>query len=316
MNVVPASPEDYKQAIKGGAVWLPGWTQYDQGAGYLNAANSLVVLMADASYGDVATPLPPPPPLTDISNIPIVGSGTYITSFIGLAPGWNKEFIFKALSTTSSIKVTISSVNLGTDPWGMNALTVHIESAKRTTNGYYVHYSYVVGDSWYLINNGATRVRWKGAIIGGAGDFDQYTLLTRIEPGYVKVVIENDWMSYDNAAATVRIDVTEERLPKPDLSLSGIIADGQSIGWLAVPIKDAPASATLELWWGHDWSTYPTNDLDLIVYWDQGYNFDGGTINSPERVRLDKPTFIYLLIDGYAVYSGTDSFTLKIYFGK
>jgi hypothetical protein len=179
-----------------------------------------------------------------------------------------------------------------------------------------VHYSYVVGDAWYLINNGNNRVNWHGAIIGGAGDFDAYTRLTRIEPGYVKVVIENDWISYDNAEATVKIDVTEERLAKPDLSLSGTIADGQSIGWLAVPIKGNPTSAILELWWGHDWSAYPTNDLDLIVYWDDGYNFDGGTINSPERVQLVKPTFIYLLIDGYAVYSGTDSFTLKIYFAN
>jgi Subtilase family len=312
MNVVLASPEDYKQAIKGGAVLLPGWTQYDQGAGYLNAANSLAVLMADASYGDVATPLPSPPPLTDISNIPIVGSGTYKTSFSGLAPGFNKEFIFKALPTTNSIKVTISGVNLGVSPWGMNALTVHIESAKRTTNGYYVHYSYVLGNAWFLITDGTTQ--YKGAVVGGLGDYDAYTRLTKIEPGYVKVVIENDWMSYDLASATIEIKVTEEAPQTPDLSLSTTINDGQNIGWLAVPIVGSPKRATIELWWDHSWAMYPTNDLDLIVYWDDGYNYDGATINSPERVKLDNPTFIYLLISGFAVYSGTDNFTLKIYF--
>jgi hypothetical protein len=151
-------------------------------------------------------------------------------------------------------------------------------------------------------------------VIGGLGDFDDYTRLTKIEPGYVKVVIENDWMSYDLASATITIKVTEEPLPTPDLSLSSIINDGEYIGWLAVPIVDAPKRATLELWWDHSWAMFPTNDLDMVVYWDDGYNYDGGTLNSPERVRLDRPTYIYVLIIGYAVYSGTDNFTLNIYF--
>jgi len=277
----------------------------------LNAANSLAVLMVDSSYGDVATPLPPPPPLTDISNIPIVGSGTYTTTFSGLAPGWNKEFIFKALPTTNNIRVTISNVNLGIDPLAMNALTVHIQSAKRTRNGYYVHYSYVVGNAWFQVSDGATK--YKGAVIGGLGDYDAYTRLTKIEPGYVKIVIENDWMSYDLAGATIEIKVTETAPPTPDLYLSGTIDDGTSIGWLAVPITGTPKRVELLLWWDHSWAMFPTNDLDLYVYWDDGYNYDGGTLNSPEKVKLDNPTFIYVLIDGYAVYTGTDNFTLNIY---
>ncbi len=311
MNSIPASPEDYKQAIKGGAVWLPGWTQYDQGAGYLNAANSLAVLMADPSYGDVAPALPPPPPLTDISNIPIVGSGKYTTTISGLAPGWKMEYIFKALPTTDNIKVTISDVDLGIDPLGMNALTVHIESAKRTMNGYYVHYSWVVGNAWFQVSDGVTK--WKGAVIGGLGEYDEYTRLTKIEPGYVKVVIENDWMSYDSASATIEIKVSEE-LTTPDLYLSGTINDGQLIGWFSVPIIGAPVEAKLELWWDHSWAMYPTNDLDIIVYWDGGYNYDGGTLNSPERVELKNPTYIYALLIGYTVFTGTDNFTFKVYF--
>ena len=310
MNGVPASPEDYKQAIMGGAVWLPGWTQYDQGAGYLNAANSLAVLMADSSYGDVASSLPPPPPLTDISNIPIVGSGEYKTTFSGLAPGWKMEYIFKALPTTNAIKVTISDVSLGTDPVGMNALTVHIESAKRTMNGYYVHYSYVVGKAFFQVMDHKTK--WQGAVIGGLGEYDEYTRLTDIEPGYVKVVIENDWMSYDFASATIEIKVQEEPLPSPDLYLAGTINDGQYIGWLSVPVTGTPEKAKLLLWWDHDWSMFPTNDLDMIVYWDMGYNYDGGTLNSPEKVELNNPTFIYVLLVGYTVYTGTDNFNLEI----
>ena len=313
MNGLGASPEDYKQALTGGAVWLPGYNQYDQGAGYLNAANALAVLQADASYGDVAPPLPPTGTLMDISNIPIDGSGIYTTTITGLAPGLKKEYIFKAKPTTNSIKVTLSNVNVGAmNPLGANSFEVYIQSAIRTTYAYYIDSANVWGNGWFLVTDGTTN--WKGAITGVF--WDDYTRLSKIQPGFVKVVIENDWTSYDNASANVEIKVTEKPLPTPDLTISGTIANGQAIGWIAIPIKGKPATAELYLWWNNDWTKYPTSDIDMYVYWDDGYNLDGATLNSPERVKLGNPTFIYVLIYGYAIYTGTDNFSLRVYFSK
>jgi len=310
MKGLGASPEDYKQALTGGAVWLPGYNQYDQGAGYLNAANALSVLKADTAYGSVAPPLPPTGTLMDISNIPIDGSGTFTTS-VSLSPGLKQEFIFKAKPTTNSIKVTLSGVSLGTmNPLKMNSFEVYIQSAIRTTYAYYIDSANVWGDGWFMITDGTTK--WKGAITGVF--WDDYTRLSKIQPGFIKVVIENDWTSYDNVSANVEIKVTEKSLPTPDITISGKIADGQSIGWLAIPIRGRPAEAILELWFDNDWSAYPTSDVDMYVYWDGGYNFDGATLNSPERVKLQNPTLIYVLLYGYAIYTGTDNFSIRVYF--
>lgn len=312
MWTINASPEDYKQALTGGAVWLPGYNQYDQGAGFLNAANALTFLQADTSYGDMALPLPPTGSLMDISNIPIEGSGTF-TATVSLAPGHKVEYIFKAKPTTNSIRVTLSGVNLGAaNPLGLNSFEVYIQSAKRTTYAYYIDSANVWGDGWFLITDDTTQ--WKGAITGVF--MDDYTRLTKIEAGYVKVVIENDWTSYDTASANIKIKVTEKPLPKPDITISGTIAEGQFIGWLAIPVRGRPSEAELLLWFNNDWSVYPTSDVDMYVYWDGGYNFDGATLNSPERVKLEKPTFIYVLLYGYAIHTGTDNFTLKVYFKR
>jgi hypothetical protein len=313
MNLVPASPEDYTQALTAGAVLLPGYNNYDQGAGYLNAANSLAALIADSSYGDVAPPLPPTGTLMDISNIPIVGSGVYTTTISNLAPGHKMEFVFKAKPSTNSIRVTLSGVNVGAmNPLGANSFEVYIGSAIRTTYAYYVDSANVWGDGWLLVTDGT--VNWHGAITGVF--WDDLTLLSKIQPGFIKVVIENDWTSYDNASANVEIKVTETPIPTPDLQQTQAIANGQNIGWMAVPVPKWASRATLMLWWTGDWSVYPTSDIDMAIYWDDGYNYDAATLNSPERAVLDNPTFIYVLIMGYYIPAGSDTYTLMIYFEK
>jgi hypothetical protein len=54
----------------------------------------------------------------------------------------------------------------------------------------------------------------------------------------------------------------------------------------------------------------------MAIYWDDGYNYDAATLNSPERAVLDNPTFIYVLIMGYYIPAGSDTYTLMIYFEK
>lgn len=292
-NTLGASPEDYKQALTGGAVWLPGYNQYDQGAGYLNAANALMDLKADTSLGDVAPPLPDEAELMDIQNIPIVTQGVYTTSITDLPPGHKMEYIFQVTESTDSIRLDVTNVELGTDPVGMNSFEVYIQSAKRTTYDYYVDSANVYGDSTFYITEDA-RV---------------------IEPGYVRVVIENDWTSYDSASADITIEVTKAKKTKADITLKGRIWPYQGIGWIEVPVPPGTTEAIIELWWTHDWRTYPTADLDLILIWNGAFDFRGATFNSPERVVLTGPTgSIYLLIDGYAIYTGREPFEVRITF--
>ena len=310
-NGLAASPQDYKQAVTGGAVWLPGWTQYDQGAGYLNAANALTVLMADTSLGDVASPLAEDPNLVDIRNIPIVTSGIYTTSVTNLAPGWNEEFIFPVTETTDSIRVEVTNVNIGTNnPLGENSIEVYIASAKRTRADYFIESANVIGNSWFYITDDATT--YGGSFLPGT---TIYSASHVIEPGFVKVVIENVWTGYDVVSADIKIEVTKAKKTSPTIALSGLLWQYESIGWIGVNIPAGTTKVIVELWWTHGWNTFPTSDLDVYVYWNGAYDYSGATLNAPERLVLSGATGkMYLLIDGYAIYTGRESFQLRITF--
>jgi len=311
MVTVGASPEDYKQALTGGAVWLPGFSDIDQGAGYLNAANALAVLKADTSYGDVAPPLPEEGTLSDIRNIPITAHGEYTTSIIDLPPGHKREYIFEAHETTDSIRLDVTNVVLGSNPLGMNSLEVYIQSAKRTVSNYYIFGANVIGNAWFYITDDATT--WSVPTFIPEPTFTRATRV--IEPGYVKVVIENDWTSYDDASCDIKITVTKTRKAPATITMSGLLRPLQSIGWMSIPVPAGTTKAIVELWWVHDWYHYPTADIDLTLFWNGAYDYRAATSNSPERAVLLGPTGnILLLISAYAMYTGREPFELRITF--
>jgi len=304
-----ATPEDYKQALVNGAVWLDGYSERDQGAGYLNAANALEALKADKSIGDVAPPLPPTGELVDITNIPIVGEGTFSTSITDLPPGHKVEFIFEITQATSWVRLELSNVNLGAyNPLGINSFEVYIQSAKRTMYGYYIDSANVWGRAWFRISD--DRTKWSGAVSGVF--WDPYT--RGLEPGYMKIVIENDWTSADVISGDIKITVRAEDEATPDVTISGSIVQDEFIGWIPIDVPVDTKKAIIELRWVNNWAQYPTTDLDLYVYWDKGYNFDGATLNSPERVVLKDPTVIYVALYGYALYVDSESFELLVWF--
>ena len=315
-----ASPEDYKQAIKKGAVWLSGYTAEDQGAGYLNAGMSFSALLADTSLGDVSSPLPKKYSLKDITNIPIVESGTYTTSIIELAPGYKRDLVFTVTSATDSIKLDISNVYLHDgNPLGLNSLEVYIQSAKRTTYAYYIDSANVWGDASFLVTDDATS--WSGLVTGVF--WDDATRLAPIEPGYVKITIENDWTSFSDISATITITVTKAPPATSNLTYTGKIGQDDltripKMGYIVPPA--GTTKVVIELSWKNDWTRYPATDLDMFVRWHDGtvakWNYDGATINAPERVIITSPTinWLYIYINGYTVHVSTESWTLRIYF--
>jgi len=299
-----ASVEDYKQALVGGAAWLRGYELHDQGSGYVNAYASLQALMADISLGDPCPRLPADAELADIRNIPVVGRGYYEATIEGLEPGHKVEFVFKATNVTGRIILQVLNVRLGEqNPLGINSFEVYIQGAKRTIDDYFIDSANVDGYAWFKITDDYTR--WGGSV------YDVYSLSHVIEPGYWRIVIENDWTSYDVLSAKIRLLV--DILPKnvPYHRVSGEISEGGATGWIMVPTPDIPANVELRLYWLRDWSTYPTSDLDMFIYWDGGLIlYEGATLNSPERVVLKKPTYIYVYVYGYAIYAEKETFTL------
>jgi hypothetical protein len=79
----------------------------------------------------------------------------------------------------------------------------------------------------------------------------------------------------------------------------------------------------------HDWTHYPTNDLDLVLIDPNGnLNFDGATLNGRERAVVKNPTPGHwtLAIVGFSVFGrapqgdgttptppGTDEFKAEIF---
>lgn len=307
-----ATPEDYKQALQNGAVWLEGYDEYDQGAGFLNAYNALEALEADPSIGDVAEPLPPQGWLEDISNIPIFGVGTYETDITNLPPGHKEDFVFRVTQFTGSVELEITDVEKGVD-LGLNSFEVYIQSAKRTTYAYYIDSANVWGDASFLITDYDTT--WTGEVTGVY--YDSLTRLAPIESGYVKIVIENDWTSYDNMSCHIKIRVRGETWTPgfyQYVVLTGRISEGENTGWINIEVPRRAMAAEIRLYWLRDWSFYPTSDLDLYVYWDEGMNYDGATLNSPERVMLENPTTLSVLIDGYSIYAENEYYVLVVKF--
>jgi len=243
MHELDASPEDYTQAITGGAIWLEGYTEYDQGAGYLYVEDALRELERDESYGDVATPLPPEGELMDITSVPIVGEGVYGASIENLAPGLKEEFIFEITEATDSISLDITNVWLNPDEdLGLNSFEVYIQSAKRTTYGYYIETANVWGDASFYITDDETT--WSGPVTG------VYThgYTRAIEPGYMKIVIENDFTSYEVCSCDIKITVTAAEAPTPDVVITGSLAQGEWIGWIPIAVPPGTEKAIIELW--------------------------------------------------------------------
>jgi subtilisin family serine protease len=299
-----ATPEDYKQALVNGAVWLDGYNEYDQGAGFLNAYNALLELFFDPSIGDVAKPLSPTAgfwnPLVNIE----MGNEVYETDIIDLAPGHKLDFNFMVNEHTDYVELEITDLDLGFN-YGLNSFEVYIQSAKRSGYWYFIESANVWDDALFHIDDYETLVY--GDVTGIF--YDPGTRLAPIEPGIMKIVIENDWTSYDSISCHIKISRPTKQLVTPAnpqeviYKKHGFIRDGDWTGWIQVPVPENTVSAELTLSWMRDWRSYPTSDIDLIIYWDGGYNVDGATWNAPERAILENPTILAYYVEGYDIYS-------------
>jgi len=294
-----ASPYDYKEAIMDGAVWLEGYDSYDQGAGYLNAWNSLISLINDPSLGDPhpdITPIPLDVPVAPRGiDTGIVGSGTFEYTITNLEPGHTVDFYFETTEATDYIEIEIDDVRTVRNPYLMNSFELYVQSAVRTGYDYFIDSANVYGHASFYISDYSTT--WSGATwMPAAGD--AWDII--IQPGYTRVVMENDWTSSGRISGTMKITVTETTPPTPDEEYFGAIDTGETYDWTPKKKKQftpwksvgfGSSGVIIELWWENDWTEYPTSDLDMIVAWNDGvswhYIYSGASLRSPEGVYID-----------------------------
>jgi hypothetical protein len=108
------------------------------------------------------------------------------------------------------------------------------------------------------------------------------------QTGLVRVAIQGDWTNGGRVSATVTI--TRQRKFDGVPTTAAIIHQDE-IDYVYVDVPANATQAVFELAWKQNWARYPTNDLDLVLIDPAGHiNYDGASLNSPERVEIAKPT--------------------------
>jgi hypothetical protein len=313
-----ASPYDYKEAIINGAVWLPGYDEYDQGAGYLNAGNSLNALMADPSLGTPHPAIPPIPGDAPVApkgmDTGIMGSGTFEYTITNLDPGHSIHFYFEATEATDYIEIEIDDVRTVRNPYVMNSFELYVQSGVRDGFDYFLDSANVYGHAYFYIQDYSTT--WAGATWLPAGG-DAYSKI--IQPGYMRVVMENDWTSSGRISGTIKITVTESEPLTPDEEYLDDIDTGEFYGW--IPVGFGGEGVIIELWWENDWTKYPTSDLDMVIDYEDGVGWHRvyapvASLRSPEGAKIISPdiTQVWVLLIGYETYSASEDWSLRVYY--
>ena len=328
-----ATPFDYKQAMLAGASPVPDFGPEDQGAGYIDVTASLADLIAQAAgggLGDVQPALATEigEDTFDIENIDLDddecnGNGgddddddvECFETDVSLGPGLSEAFVFEIEDRVAWIEISLTDVDLGGfDPVGFNQFEFYIHSAERSSGDYYVDTLNIFGDTTITITDDSTDI---------VGDFsvDVAPVSHIIEPGFFKVIVENDHTSADTVSGTLTIKMAEADDDDDDAEeeeIEGKLGQGESTGFIFVDVPDGTTMAILELSWDRDWTQYPATDLDLIVFSNLGgFNFDGATLNSPERVVLvGDLDLLFVLVDGFEVnpFGEEEEFELEIFF--
>lgn len=320
-NGLSTTPFDYKQAVIASANTIPGWTVEEQGAGFLNTAGALAALQSDPVLGDAQAPIPEDGELFDITNISEASPGKPAATFsfpgITLAPSKARDFVF-AIHDMESITVRISNVDLGANnPLGMNSFEIYLKNSRRTSSlsDYHVFGANVFGDATFTVVDDATTFTGEvrlppciGAIrVPPCATGRQIDAITTrpivIQPGFYKVRIENDFTSGDILSADLTIEYVKAGKASPDVSISGTLKQGQFTGFIPISVPAGTRQAIIEVSFVHDWSVYPTADLDLFIVNGTKLVTRGATLNAPEHVVINNPA------DDLAV--GVEAFTIS-----
>jgi hypothetical protein len=279
-----SNPYQLRNPILEGAVPLtlpyPGFAQ---GHGYLNVPNSLAALeggIDDGLHIDSSYHLQG----VDLKG----GSQTWYTGELGPSLGY--EIVIEVDEDTEQIMVCLSDVYIEGpgNPLMGDTIEFYVQSAVRTA--LYPYY-----DSVNLIS-------------------DQCFTINDPHDGLMKIRIEGDWTNWNNVACNVTVTETEGKNNNGGYKET-IGHDEMNVYYIEVP--EGLGAVLFELWWTHNWSKFPTYDLDMIVI-DPSWNwwFDGATFWSPERQWFITPepgTYI-VLVQGYEIYHGRDPYQLRIFY--
>lgn len=331
-----ATPQDIKNAIVSSANPIPGYTAAEQGAGFVHAADARAALVLEGSTPAPLPPIPQGTPLTltaDIRNLFLANLPTdpvrSFTTTLTLNPGQNVQYVFETVRQTDTIRVRFTDVSVGVNPNPTaqaafpNSFEVYIHDSKRGGSGggfgYYIDSLNVRGNAEFVIREASTT--FSGDVFGLLDPSQRIS--STIEPGFGKVVIEGDWTNGVPVSATITIEVTASTPPTPTTTHTGTVGQfdfATGAGLVVLGPFNLRRGSVLKLYWTPgDYAHFPASDVDLILakgpVLDTGDNFQGATLNSPERtVVLDSGRF-FVLIMGFEINppGATENWELQIF---
>lgn len=315
------SPYDIKQAIVAGSHPVPDFDALDQGAGLIDAGDALTALQADSNLGQAHPSLPQghsvqiaEPKGVDLN---LSKKNTVVEFDVTLEPGMSNHYTFELPERTESVTVDISDVDLGVDPILFNSFEVYIQGGGKAGAFFsgltYVDTTNVWGDATFVIEDLSTTIPDPTFVFG------VNTADLPLMPGDWKIVIENDWTSFDTLSGTVSIEleVAGNASDVPDEVHAAALQDLTETDFFEVGF--GPNGVELDLSWIRDYTRYSTSDMDLIVAWfdtDDNLHFDfsGASLSSPEKVVIDANNIdqVFVLVSAFNTYGQVEQWTLEV----
>ncbi len=322
---------DIKAALKEGAVSIPGFTQFEQGTGYINLVNSLNYIdsMSTSHMDDYDDDhddhddhdddeLEIEENVEDILYISEFDDGMITFSDITVQASQFAYFSFMVEDSVDFIRINVDGVT------------------------YDDYNAYFGGDRGYAYlstakHNGLDN-NYLDVIYLGEGDNLLYSYSDfKFEAGLLRLTIENDFISFgamniesltiEIVDASLEIEHNEIEIENEGVatyayldvyegsvfSIDGVITTGQ-VDVYTFEITDAFGLAFLELSWDRSYEYYGTSDLDFYVF-DAAGNFVamGASLDGVETDAILFAGVYTIVIVGFDVY-GQDDYTLDIFY--
>jgi hypothetical protein len=282
----------------------------DQGYGVLDIPSSFEYLMS----GKIKfKPAKDPGILTsNVLGNPVPGKTEFWESeTIELAPSEKYDAVFQISEATSSVYIEIYDIvapDNSTYAYWPNSLEVHLQSAKRTSFAHPIvsyFYPFAYGETFeILVEDG----QWYSSF--GEEAYQP------MEPGLMKLSLVGDYSN--ESPVSFKLRIVRENLREPldvkNRVESGVIKMADNYVF-PVEIPEGTMTATFDLVWNRDWASFPTSDIDMIIFDPTGAlaSLDGATANAPERAIINMPMAgtWYVMVDGYEV-NKSDNFDLYL----
>ncbi len=229
----------------------------------------------------------------------IIQEDQFTTQIQQLAPGERKEFYVNIDPDVSAVKVIVHRVQPNAPASDQNPLfgddlilAIHSAKTSKFGNG-----NYLAGTPVF-VNGPATFT---------VPNYD-------IDRGVMRITVVGDWTNGGTVDAEIEIQKIhdQQRLGSPQ-AMARILPGETQVFTVTVP--QGATSFESSLVWVQDWSTWPTNDLDLIVVDPNGRTYyQGATLDGPEFVRIAQPIpgTYQLHVVGYTIWKEVDGFRLGV----